>query len=99
MTASVNAGVNYWQGRLWAGGGLKLKNVPLPGHWGLLGRDTTASGDVSANLYGQDAGQVEAGGTLQAGPAVLSGRSRFRVQDVWQGIVSGVQRLMKNAER
>jgi hypothetical protein len=99
MHASVSAGVDAADGRYGANAAVKLQNVPFPGWWGLLGADTTASGDIGATVSGSQAGLVEAGGAVQAGPVLLSGRSRFRVQDVWDGIAAGMHKLMIRARQ
>ena len=86
-------------GRFAARAGVQMRNVPLPGWWEFLGWDTMVRGDLAVDYAGAQAGQVEAGGTAQAGPVLLQGRSKFRVQDVWEGISLGMRKLIARVRR
>ena len=99
MHAAVDADVTNQNGRFAARAGVQVRNVPLPGWWELLGRDARVRGDLAVDYAGAQAGQVEAGGTAQAGPVLLQGRSKFRVQDVWEGISLGMRRLIARVRR
>ena len=99
LHAAIDADVSNQNGRVAAQAGVQLRNVPLPGWWELFGRDTRVRGDVAVDYAGAQAGQVEAGGTAQAGPVLLQGRSKFRVQDVWAGISLGMRKLISRVRR
>jgi hypothetical protein len=99
MHAAADVDVTNQAGRLAARAGVEMRNVPLPGWWELLGRDTRVRGDIAVDYAGAQMGQVEAGGIAQAGPVLLQGRSKFRVQDVWQSVSLGMRKLIGRVSR